>query len=404
MTDKETRDEHSILSASATERWSICPASVGWSSGLHGTTSFFAAEGQAAHELAQACLSNQEDPAEYLGDEIPTEVGLIEIDQEMVEGVSLYVEFCRAIGDDSKFCEIEAKTDVNALWPDGDNPADMFGTADFTAHGNAERVLRVADLKYGKGVAVEIEKNGEFNKQLGYYGLGKLLEISQDSRPAWVDLYIVQPRASHPAGPIRKTRVAALDLITWGHEFLKPAAEACFVENPKAVVGDHCRWCPARGRCPALRQVAQETAKVEFDEMPPQPVDLSDAELADVLSKAEIIKAHLDGVRAEASARLDRGATIPGWKLVQKRGVRKWSSEAKVSAILQDIGLQDDEIWTRKIKSPAQIEKIVKSTEDLERLNEEITKDSSGTTLVRELDPRQAAAAGPASDFDEVED
>jgi hypothetical protein len=374
------------------------------SAGQQSATSTYAAEGQAAHALTEMCFIQDDDPYSYIGDEFQSELGPIEVDEEMADAAFVYLELCREIGKAAKFCEVEKQVDVNDLWADGSQPADMFGTSDFAAWGTKDRRLSIVDFKYGKGVAVDVEKLGKLNPQLLYYALGVLLSIKDgDARPLWVDVYVCQPRADHPLGPIRKASISTLDLLAWGHETLKPGAEACFSGNPKAVVGDGCRWCPARGRCPALRQVAQETARVEFDALPPQPVDLSDAELGAILDKTEIIRAFIDGVRGEASSRIDRGGKVPGWKLVQKRGIRKWDNEKLVLGKLEDMGLPEDKAVSVKLKSPAQIEKLLKDKEAFETLTDHISKDSSGTTLVRELDPRQAAAAGPASDFDPVD-
>jgi len=399
--------EHSILGASSAERWLECPASIGLSSGVSSVTSSYAAEGQAAHALAEQCGIEEKHPGAYIGTSFLSNLGPIKVTEEMADAVEEYRALCRAVAVDASILTIEKKVNINALW-DGrlknasGPPADMFGTADFACWGTPDQRVSIIDFKYGKGVAVEVEKQGVLNAQLLYYALGVVLSIPD--RSVWVDMYICQPRAAHPLGPIRKATIAVVDLLTWGYEILKPGAEACYAPSPKAVVGEGCRWCPARGRCPALRQVAQETARVEFDSVPPGPNELSDAELGEILNKTEIIRAFIDGVRGEASGRLDQGGRVPGWKLVAKRGNRKWTDEELVSRKLADLGLPINQIVVTKLRSPAQIEKILKkNSEDFSTLADHITQQSSGTTLVRNLDPRQAAAAGPAADFDKIE-
>lgn len=400
------RPAHSILGASSSKRWLACPASVSLSKGLSPTTSWYAAEGQAAHALAAQCFMDSTAPFDLVGTVFESDLGEITVTEEMAEAVEVYLSLCRAIACLAKFCEVEKEVEVNDLWPDGNPPTDMFGTSDFVGWGGKNRVLYIVDYKHGKGLAVDIEKNGELNSQLLYYALGVLLWImnkSKENRPVWVEIIVVQPRADHPSGPIRKARLSTIDLLSWGKEILKPGAEACFEGSPKAVVGDVCRWCPARGQCPALRQVAQQAARVEFDSLPPQPNELSGAELGEILDKAEIIHAFLEGVRAEASGRIDRGSSVPGWKLVQKRGIRKWDDDEAVLGKLDDLGVSRDKVVVSKVRSPAQIEKLLKKdSEAFGELADHITKDSSGTTLVRELDPRTAAAASPASDFDVI--
>ena len=405
MTD--SRPAHSILGASSMDRWGVCSASVKASGGEGSATSYYAAEGQAAHTLVELCWVGDLNPMNYLEEEIGSDVGPIIVNEEMVEAAEMYLNLCAEVAKDAKFCEAEKQVDVNAIWTaTGDTPpADMFGTSDFSCWGGANRRLSIVDFKYGKGVAVDVVKLGGPNSQLMYYALGVLLEIieGKGTRPLWVDIYVCQPRAEHRDGPIRKVSITVLDLLSWGNDVLRPAAEACFTDNPKYVVGNGCRWCPAKGKCPALRQVAQETARVEFDAIPPQPTELSDAELGAILDKAEIISSFVSGVRAEASGRLDRGGNVTGWKLVQKRGIRKWIDTSVVSGILADKGYKKDKYVDTKLRSPAQIEKLLKKEKEVfEELTDHISKDSTGTTLVRELDPRLAAAKGPASDFDEI--
>lgn len=397
------RPDHSVLGASAMSRWEVCSASVKASGGQGSATSYYAAEGQAAHRLVELCLVDDLNPMDYLGDEIQSDVGHILVNEEMVESAEVYLSLCSQVASNSKYCEAEKQVDVNALWgADETPPADMFGTSDFSCWGGESNRLSIVDFKYGKGVAVDVEKLGKINSQLLYYALGVLLSVKGE-KPTWIDVYVCQPRADHRDGPIRKATLTALDLLDWGYQVLKPAAEACFSETPKYVVGDGCRWCPAKGKCPALRQVAQETARVEFDVIPPQPTELSDSELGAILDKAEIISSFVSGVRAEASSRLDRGGNVHGWKLVQKRGIRKWIDEKEVLVILKDNGVQNDKAVVSKIKSPAQIEKLLKKEREIfEKLTDQISKDSSGTTLVRDLDPRHAAIVGAANDFDEI--
>ena len=48
--------QHSVLSPSGAHRWMRCPGSIAAESGMPDTSSKYAAEGTAAHELASKCL------------------------------------------------------------------------------------------------------------------------------------------------------------------------------------------------------------------------------------------------------------------------------------------------------------------------------------------------------------
>ena len=73
---------------------------------------------------------------------------------------------------------------------------------------------------------------------------------------------------------------------------------------------------------------------------------------------------------------------LPGWKLVAKRGTRKWADEQKAIAALTELGIDP---YKKELLSPAQAEKKVKN------LPEGLTVSvSPGDTLAPESDPRPA--------------
>ncbi|KKK97306.1 hypothetical protein LCGC14_2654050, partial [marine sediment metagenome] len=156
------------------------------------------------------------------------------------------------------------------------------------------------------------------------------------------------------------------------------------------------------GVCSALQKRAVSVAKREFAElptnMPPKPETLSVSELVVVLNSADLLEDWLASVRAHAMGMLDRGEEVPGFKAVAKRGMRKWVDEELVYGFLQEHGVDRSEAQTTKIKSPAQLEKVLKKRklplpEDLYR------KQSSGNTMAPDSDPRPPLALGPANEF-----
>jgi len=89
-----------------------------------------------------------------------------------------------------------------------------------------------------------------------------------------------------------------------------------------------------------------------------------------------------------------------GFKLVAKRAIRAWAATDKFLArAMNGLGYDGDKVFVKKLRSPAQMEKIM-SPEAFEEITEYIKKDSSGTTLVRDSDKRPAVKVGPQEDFD----
>ena len=80
-----------------------------------------------------------------------------------------------------------------------DLPEPLFGTSDAMAYTIKTATLEVVDLKYGKGVSVNVENN----PQLKIYGLGGLrkvhLEVGQAHRRPAPDGWSSRPKR-HPVG------------------------------------------------------------------------------------------------------------------------------------------------------------------------------------------------------------
>lgn len=254
---------HSKVGASGSERWMNCPGSVRLCTGRPGRSTEYTAEGTAAHHVAERCLKEGKDALDFFGDVIKVDDFEFEVDETMVEHVQLYVDTIRAdareMGD--TVLEVERGFHLKSYHPD------LFGTNDANLY--SATVLRVYDFKYGAGKPVEVANN----PQLKIYALGAL-ELHDVTE---VELVIVQPRAAHSGGPVRRWRTTPEELREWAVKELVPAVKA--TEAPDApLVPDKetCKWCIGVDVCPALRKRTAEVLDVEFDEehvpaVPPPP-------------------------------------------------------------------------------------------------------------------------------------
>jgi hypothetical protein len=379
----ETR-AHSALGASVAHRWMACPGSIRLTAGIENPTSVFMAEGTAAHELCEMSLrADFKEPALFIGDEIVVGNHKFEVDEEMAEAVQVYVDvikadYCRADGD---ILLIEHRFDLNHVWKG------MFGTGDAGIYNAKTKTLRVIDYKHGKGHAVEVENN----PQLAYYGLGMINVPSlKGIAIAQVELVIVQPRAPHRDGPVRRWVTDPVSLMDFEAD-LRSAAQATEDPNAPLFAGEHCKFCPAAGICPALRDVAITQAQEEFvDVIAP---DLTGEDLARLADKMDLIEDGIRAIRSEMFTRAQGGAKIPGWKLVPKRAVRKWAGEPDIvkGRLAFQFELSPDQIVEEKLRSPAQIEKLLPKHER-DALKALVVAESSGVTLARETDRRAEAA------------
>ena len=127
------------------------------------------------------------------------------------------------------------------------------------------------------------------------------------------------------------------------------------------------------------------------------PESLSALQISELLDKADVIETWLKAVRAYAQELIEAGDYIPGWKLVPKRGTRKWKDERIVKQRLASEGLQN--FVVEELASPAQVEKLAKKQGVQLDLFDLITSESTGVNLTRETDKQASATASAKSDF-----
>lgn len=153
--------KHAVLSASSSHRWLNCNPSARLESEFEDRETEAAAEGTAAHALAEHKLRK----ALKMRSRKP--VSKFDSD-EMDIHTDGYVEFVlESLAEAKQHCAdpkvlIEQRLDFSCYVPDG------FGTGDCLIV--ADKLLHIIDFKYGQGVLVDAEKN----PQMMLYALGAL--------------------------------------------------------------------------------------------------------------------------------------------------------------------------------------------------------------------------------------
>lgn len=386
---------HSIWAASASERWFACPGSINLIGGEEGTASLYAREGSYMHRVAEQCLrpGSNRTPEDFVGDVDDA----IEFTEEFAEAVGLYRSVVLADQlDYGGRLLVEHKFDLSEIWPG------LFGTNDACLLGD-DGVMRVYDYKGGKGVPVEVEGN----TQELIYAVGAWRDFKAQHQFHTVELVIVQPRCPHRHGPVRRWQIDVVDLWDW-IETLKQKLSATMDPDAPLIAGDHCVFCPARSRCPALRDFALAQARLDFAEAPPMPSLLSPTEIVALLPKLDLLDEFVRAVKAHAKALAEAGTDLPGYKLVAKRAMREWVDPDATPAALRDLGLTEAQIYTEpELRSPAQIEKQlpsrlrhhVKAPRDIEAASTLVVARSSGNNLVPIADIRGNVPPSVLTDF-----
>lgn len=345
---------HAILSASSAHRWLVCTPSarLELEEGQE-ECSVYAAEGTAAHELAEIKLSHhfkkitEEQYKERLDDFMNTPEFAKYYNKEFEEYVDQHVNYVIETVD--KYYEphvfFEVRVNFSNVVPQG------FGTADVLIV--ADDLIHVIDLKFGAGVPVTAKDNA----QLRLYGMGALNLFPNANT---IVMTINQPRLeSRDSETLFKQ-----DLLNWAFNFVKPKAEEAIKgEGVLHSTEDACRFCKLRGKCKERADTQLAQAQKEFaiiDQKANLVQTLSPEELGNILEMAPLFIDWFKDVQSFALGQLASGVKIPGFKLVEGRSNRVITDEQKVKEILLDIGLTEDEIMKpREMLGISKLEALV---------------------------------------------
>lgn len=397
---------HALLSPSSAERWLPCPGSVALSLNIPDSTSEYAEEGTAAHEMAQLTLeSGAADAEKYIGKSAQNGV---EMTEDMAEHVMTYVNNVRDYAKGHALM-IEQRLSISHLTGE----PDAKGTSDAVIIAGDE--LQVHDLKYGMGV----RKDAEENPQLMIYALAALYEFEMLGPFSRVRLVIHQPRLNHLSewdcsvedlekfAALVKTKAQIVTEVIR----LQKTGE----KHPGKIFqpGDvQCKFCKAKGDCDALREhVLKTVVGDEFTDLtveePLAPVvqERIDATydnrmLGALMGSIDLIEVWCKAIRAKAESALFSGQDVPGYKLVQGRmGARSWKDENAAEAIMKSMRLKQDEMYSFKLISPTQAEKALKDTpKRWNRLTDQITQKEGGPSVAPVSDKRPAIVITPPED------
>ena len=368
---------HSVLGASAADRWMNCTPSAQLTAGLEDETTAFAAEGTAAHALCEwkvrkalKMRAGRRPTSDYWTD-------------EMEEFTDDYRDFIMdLVGQAKQHCKdpvtlIEQHLDFSCYVPDG------FGTGDFLLV--ADKELNVVDFKYGRGVVVY----ADHNPQMMLYALGALNLFDCLYDIEQVTMTIFQPRLSS----ISTWTITAAELYQWAAEVLKPKAELAAKGEGEFVSGSWCRFCKARNTCRARAESFLELARMEFQ----PPALLSDEEVAEVMEKADELSKWASDVMAYAQAEaIENGKHWAGYKLVEGRSVRKFSDEAKAEAAAKEAGYTD--IYNKSLITLTAFEKLMGKKTFADVLGQYVTKPAGKLTLVPVSDKRPEVSVNTVND------
>ena len=373
-------NDHALLSASSSHRWLNCNPSARLEREFADRETTAAAEGTAAHALAEHKLKRRL----KLRSERP--VSVYDTD-EMETCTDDYADFVmeqvtkerRRDPDTQVF--IEQRLDFSCYVPEG------FGTGDCLIVSKGR--LHIIDLKYGMGLLVDSEEN----PQMKLYALAALTQYEEQYQIKKVKLTIFQPRREN----VSTWETSVAKLKKWATKDLVPKAQRAFKGEGEYCPGEWCIFCKAAVKCRARAEDKLRLAQSEF-KMPPL---LTDAEIEDVLAKLPDIKKWADEIQEYALAKALAGKEWAGFKLVEGRSVRKFTDERAVVKAANAAGYHD--IYKQTLISLTEMEKLMGKAEFSKVLGALVTKPQGKPTLVPDTDKRQAiTVSNPKNEFSEI--
>lgn len=365
--------KHSRFSPSASERWMSCPGSLSLSDGLpKAPSSAYADEGTAAHGVLAHFLETGELLA---GFEVSGEWW--ETTEEMKEAIDVVNVYLENDGFDD--LHLEQSVCASSIHPD------LWGSADIVKLDTVVGELEIIDFKYGAGVAV----NAWRNPQLAIYALGVLDTIIKNDDLVWtIKCTIIQPRASHAAGPIRSYDWTIEELREFGAE-VENAIELTKSNEPILAAGDHCQWCPvgAANKCPVQEQAALDMFEV-IEENKGTP-DLNDLErLSAYMQMVPHLEMFCKNVRAAAEAEIKAGNRVNGWKLIEGRKTLQWKDKNDAEAAFTKVA----KAWNKTLRTPTQLSKELPKLKD--KIDELAVRKTGTVKLAPLSDPAPAIEFG----------
>jgi hypothetical protein len=415
---------HAKLSPSKRSRWALCPGSIREEAKYPDTGSGPAAvDGTHSHTLLEHCIkTGLSDPMDQVGETFTDHEGTFKVDADRAARVKVAVDYIMQQSMNGLFEVIsEEKVDPEYLL----GRKDLSGTVDCQIFG--DDWLELIDYKDGMGVV-----SAEGNLQLEQYAYGVLAGYKLPHNVTYpfstVRMTIIQPKlALRGMPPITSYEVPVRHLMDRAGTIVAQAAATDRPDAPLVPGESQCKFCRAKGSCSALANNVMKEVGIMFQPVVTQTLDVAqqsadkdpsamdDAQIAQIMEAAPLMRQLLEGVEKEALRRMQAGQVIPGLKLVNGRGSRAWAlPEEEMAEKLVKMGIPKGAVYETKLVTPAKAEKLTWSKRDgtevqlterqLKRMEQEyVVKMAGKLTVAHESDSRPAVVTNAAPLFSAVE-
>lgn len=190
------------------------------------------------------------------------------------------------------------------------------------------------DYKFGHGIIEVFECY-----QLTDYVSGALSSLSlPHDMVVDVEMVIVQPRAYHREGAVRRWRTDTTKLLHYFETSALAVHAALDTEVvPDLRVGPECTHCTANRECPALLGAAATVCDVSYKAQTlVQSPEARGVELRYLKRASTLLEARMLGLEEEVRAGIRRGESTPGWSIESGQGRTVWLRPAGQVAEMGD--------------------------------------------------------------------
>lgn len=359
--------EHSIFSPSSSKMWIGCPGSLVPNLIEPNEDNPASAEGTVAHDVAEKWLISGIKPVERVGEIVSIGDFDIEITNDMLDYLDEYVSTCSNL---PGYHFIERRVDFSHLMP----IENQTGTADHISV--ADGVLRITDLKFGKGVFVEIDNN----PQLIIYAIGAFEAFDDIYSFKRIIMTIVQPRMNNT----QSWEISREELLDWAGRIKRYANDAWCTDAERRPGDAQCLWCKVKTDCKVYESYLVNISEGAFDDLTEivtgDQMAIAEAKVDDedfeytvpdikgmnfdhkvkVYAVIPMMRKFFDKVQEVVEKAAIDGVEIEGFKLIKGRQFRKYLDEKEVVGYLSDYGVSEDDVVNRKLASMTDVTKILR--------------------------------------------
>jgi hypothetical protein len=347
---------HSDIGPSSAKRFMACKGSVSLikKNNLKSKSSVHSATGTVMHEIAAICLEKNMKPEKFIDTKSEVDGFKIVITKEMTNAVQVYLDEIDNLLKKHTLNRSSLQIEMYHKMPEIDK--DAGGTTDISFIGGD--TLYVIDLKGGVGVVIEAVEN----PQLMYYAIRPLLDAGPFIRK--VKLMIIQPRAK--TGDFIKEWETTPARIRQFIEELKEAIKEVRSKNPSFCAGEHCSetFCPAMPICLEVQGTILhkvESAVPAIAKVFPIVTAIIPEQLGNALPALYLLKEFLNRLEDVAFELAKGGVKIPNHCLTRSKKNRVYKDENTIEEVFY--GKYKEAIFDKKLKSVAQLEKVVGKAE-----------------------------------------